>query len=81
MKKKERNIQSSLFLDYFIQSTNVANRSNDLISSNYSIEARNAYIQKNILKIIINLPLEYKINFKVEKLMKQKFLLKKIIFL
>jgi asparagine synthase (glutamine-hydrolysing) len=78
LKKKERNIQSSLFLDYFIQSTNVANRSNDLISSNYSIEARNAYIQKNILKIIINLPLEYKINFKVEKLMKQKFLLKKI---
>jgi len=76
---KEKNIQSSLFLDYFIQSINVANRSNDLISCNYSIEPRNVYIQKSILKIIINLPLKYKINFKFpDKILKQKFLLKKI---
>jgi asparagine synthase (glutamine-hydrolysing) len=79
LKLKERNIQSSLFLDYFIQSVNVANRSNDLISSNYSIEPRNVYIQKNILKIIINLPLKYKINFKNNvKNLQQKYLLKKI---
>lgn len=79
LRLKERSIQSSLFLDYFIQSVNVANRSNDLISSNYSVEPRNVYIQKNILKIIINLPLKYKINFKNNvKKFQQKYLLKKI---
>lgn len=61
---RSKNIQSSLFLDYFVQSTNVANRSNDLISCNYSVESRNVFIQKKILKILINLPLKYKIDFK-----------------
>ncbi len=76
---KERNIQSSLFTDYFIQSRNVANRSNDLIACNYSIEPRNVYIQKPILKILINLPLKYKINFdNPDKKMIQKPLLKKL---
>ena len=79
LKSKERNIQSSLFTDYFIQSRNVANRSNDLIACNYSIEPRNVYIQKSILKILINLPLRYKINFKnSDKKMIQKPLLKKL---
>lgn len=64
LKPRERNIQSSLFMDYFVQSTNVANRANDLISCNYSVEPRNVFIQKRILKILINLPLKYKINFK-----------------
>ena len=76
---RERNIQSSLFMDYFLQSTNVSNRSNDLISCENSVEPRNVYIQKNILKIILNLPLKYKINEKVKnKKLKQKFILKKI---
>jgi asparagine synthase (glutamine-hydrolysing) len=78
LKKKERNIQSSLFLDYFVQSINVSNRSNDLISCNYSIEPRNVFIQKTILKIIINLPIKYKINFRAKKKMIQKYLLKKL---
>ena len=53
--QKEKNIQSSFFLDYFIQSINVANRSNDLISCSNSVEPRNIYISKNILKIVLNL--------------------------
>ncbi len=79
LENKERNIQSALFLDYFIQSINVANRSNDLISCNFSLEPRNVYIQRNILKIIINLPLKYKINFfSKDPNMIQKPILKKI---
>ena len=77
--KKEKNIQSSLFLDYFIQATNVGNRSNDLICCDNSVEPRNIFIQKDILKIIVNLPLKYKINFKTKnKSYMQKYILKKI---
>ena len=76
---RERSIQSSLFLDYFIQSTAVSNRANDLICSENSIEARNVFIQKDILKVILNLPLKYKINEKVkDQNFKQKYILKKI---
>ena len=79
LNKKERNIQSSFFMDYFMQSTNVANRSNDLICCNFGIEPRNIFIQKDILKIIVNLPLKYK--FKIRKVfneLNQKSILKKI---
>jgi asparagine synthetase B (glutamine-hydrolysing) len=76
---KERNIQSSFFMDYFVQSTNVANRSNDLISCNYSVEPRNVFIQKRILKILLNLPLKYKIDFNsTNKSFTQKPILKNI---
>ncbi len=75
----ERNIQSSLFLDYFYQSINVANKSNDLICCHNSIEPRNIFIQKNILKIFINLPLKHKFNLKEkDKRFIQKGILKKI---
>tara|TARA_A100000164_G_scaffold379253_1_gene423013 strand:- start:452 stop:2227 length:1776 start_codon:yes stop_codon:yes gene_type:complete len=77
--KKSKSIQSSLFLDYFIQSINVANRSNDLICCENSVEPRNIFIQKNILKIILNLPLKYKINFAhSKKELRQKYILKMI---
>ena len=77
--QKEKNIQSSFFLDYFIQSINVANRSNDLICCSNSVEPRNIFISKNILKIILNLPLKYKLNYNEKNpYLKQKFLLKKI---
>jgi asparagine synthase (glutamine-hydrolysing) len=76
---KEQNIQSSLFLDYFMQSVNVANRSSDLISCSNSVEPRNIFISRNILKIVVNLPLKYKINyFEPNPLFRQKYLLKKI---
>ena len=76
---KEKNIQSSLFLDYFVQSVFVANRSNDLISCESSVEPRNIFIQKKILKFIINLPLKYKIRFNSKnKMLIQKYIFKKI---
>ena len=76
--KKTRNILSSLFLDYFIQSISVANRSNDLVCCENSVEPRNVFIQKEILKIGFNLPFKYKINFKAKKKFQQKYLLKKL---
>jgi len=74
----EKNIISSLYLDYFIQSIYVANKSTDLICCNSGVEPRNVFIQKNILKIFINLPLKYRINFSENKLYKQKYILKKL---
>ena len=66
-------------MDYFIQSISVANRSNDLICCSRSLEPRNLYISKNILKIFINLPLIYKINHKTkDKKYRQKYILKRI---
>ena len=58
--QKEKNIQSSFFLDYFIQSINVANRSNDLICCSNSVEPRNIFISK-----ILQIPYEKKIKQKV----------------
>ena len=79
LRKKDQNIQSSLFLDYFMQSTNVANRSNDLICCNFSIEPRNIFIQKDILKMVVNLPLKYKYNYdEKDKKFIQKNILKKL---
>ena len=76
--KKEQSIMSSLFSDYFIQSIYVANKSTDLICCDNSVEPRNIFIQKNILKIFINLPLKYKFNMRAENIFKQKYILKKL---
>ena len=76
--KREQSIMSSLFCDYFIQSVYVANKSTDLICCDNSVEPRNIFIQKNILKIFINLPLKYKINMGAEHGLKQKYILKKL---
>ena len=75
---RERNILSSFFLDYFIQSIYVANKSTDLICCNSSVEPRNVFIQKKILKIFINLPFIYRINDHANKNFRQKYILKKI---
>ena len=62
-----------------MQATNVGNRSNDLVCCDNSVEPRNIFIQKNILKIIVNLPLRYKINFNLkDKTLFQKYILKKL---
>ena len=58
---------------------NVANKSNDLICCSNSVEPRNIFIQKNILKILINLPLKHKFNLNEKnKSYVQKGILKKI---
>lgn len=76
--RKQRIILSSLFCDYFIQSIYVANKSTDLICCDNSVEPRNLFIQKNILKFIINLPLIYKLNYSAKGELKQKYILKKL---
>ena len=78
LKKKERNLQSSLFTDYFFSALSVYNIGNDLVCCNHAIEPRNVFIQKEILKNIVNLPARYKINRNNHKLFQLKPLLKKI---
>lgn len=60
---EEINIQTNLFCDYFIQSIKVGNACNDLVGSDNSVEIRNIFIQKNIIKEIINIPSKFKIDF------------------
>ena len=75
---KERIIQSNLYNDYLSNCINTYNIMNDLVISDSSIETRNIYIQKNIIKFAINLPLKFKINLKQKKNFKLKIVLKKI---
>lgn len=75
---KSRNILSSLFLDYTLQSTSVANRSNDLICCSNSVEPRNVFIQKKILMTAFNLNLKFKLNYKLKPIYRQKYILKKL---
>lgn len=77
--KKDASIEASLFTDYFIQSVYVANIGTDIMCSNNGIEPRNVFIQKDVIKEFLNLPLKYKINFKVnKKKLLLKYILKKI---
>lgn len=74
--KKERMIQASLFTDYFIQSIAVGNIGTDIMCSNSGVEPRNVFIQKQIIKMALNLPLKYKINFNSKN---KNFILKPIL--
>ena len=77
--KVGQKIQASLFSDYFIQAVSVGNIGTDIMCSHNGVEPRNIYIQKNIIKEIINLPVKYKINLKSkDPKMILKPLLKKI---
>jgi asparagine synthase (glutamine-hydrolysing) len=77
--KTERRMQTTLFLDYFIQSIYVGNIGTDIMCGANGIEPRNMYIQKEIIKEAINLPIKYKINIKSkDKKMILKPILKKI---
>ena len=79
IKSYERNIQSSLFTDYFLSAVSVYNIGTDLVACSNAIEPRNLFIQKEIIKNIINLPAKYKINlYSKDKKFILKPLLKKI---
>ena len=73
LSKEEATMQASLFTDYFIQCIGVHNISNDILSGQNSIELRSLFLNKEIIKIAINLPL----NFKIEK--KRTTITKKIL--
>ena len=81
LNNNDRNIQSSLFTDYFLSAISVYNIGNDLVCCSHAIEPRNLFIQKEILKNAVNLPAKYKINksnirsaFKLKPLLKKIFL-------
>jgi len=76
--KEEINIQTNLFCDYFIQSVKVGNACNDMIGSDNSIEIRNIFVQKDIIKEIINIPAKFKINLNNKNKFKTKIILKKL---
>ena len=76
--KDEMNIQTNLFCDYFIQSIKVGNACNDMTGSDNSIEIRNIFVQKDIIKEIINIPTKFKINLNNKNNFKSKIILKKL---
>jgi len=61
---KESLMQSNLYLDYFVQCVGVHNISNDVIAGENSVEIRNIFLNKAIIKFAINLPIKFKINLK-----------------
>ena len=71
-------MQTSFFLDYFIQSVYVGNIGTDIMCSYNGIEPRNIFIKKNVIKFALNLPVKYKINSKYFQNMKLKYIVKKI---
>ena len=72
---KESKMQATLFTDYFIQAIGNANIATDLISGENSVETRNVFITKDVIKNAINLPMKYKINLKN----KSSFILKPLL--
>ena len=68
-------MQATLFTDYFIQAIGNANIATDLISGENSVETRNVFITKDVIKNAINLPMKYKINLKN----KSSFILKPLL--
>jgi asparagine synthase (glutamine-hydrolysing) len=76
--KEEINIQTNLFCDYFIQSVKTGNACNDMIGSDNSIEIRNIFVQKDLIKEIINMPAKFKINLNNKSEFKTKIILKKL---
>ncbi|MDC1258259.1 asparagine synthase-related protein [Pelagibacteraceae bacterium] len=76
---KESRIQASLFTDYFVQAVGVHNISNDILAGECSIEIRNVYTNRNIIKFALNLPIEYKLNLKNKSSkLKTKLILKNV---
>ena len=71
-------MQTSFFLDYFIQGVYVGNIGTDIMCSHNGIEPRNIFIKKNVIKFALNLPLKYKINYNVKNNLQLKYLIKKI---
>ena len=76
--KKERSMQTSFFLDYFVQSVYVGNIGTDIMCSYNGVEPRNIFIKKNIIKFAINLPIRFKINNKTQRNLQLKNIIKKI---
>ena len=71
-------MQASLFTDYFIQGIRRDNIVTDIISMSHGVEVRNVFLNKNIIKFCLNLPIKYKINLNENERMVCKPILKKL---
>ena len=75
----EAKMQATLFTDYFVQGITKDNIVIDIISMSNGIEARNIFLNKNMITFCLNLPIKYKINLNERNdLMVCKPLLKKL---
>ena len=59
---KESKMQASLFCDYFLQCVYTHNHTTHVLSGENSVETRNMFLNKTIIKNALNLPIKYKIN-------------------
>ena len=64
---KESKMQASLFCDYFIQCVYTHNLTTHVLSGENSVETRNLFLNKIIIKNALNLPIQYKINLESPK--------------
>lgn len=69
---------SMMLMDATVQMESNAFRGGDLMSMNNSVESRNLFYRKDIVKFALNLPLKFKINISGVNYMKNKFILKKL---
>jgi len=61
---KEAKIQATLFTDYFFGSISTHSLSTHILSGENSVELRNPFLNKSLIKEILNLPIRYKVNSK-----------------
>ena len=79
LSKKESRMQASLYTDYFIQCVGVHNITNDILGGENSLEVRSVFLNKDIIKFALNLPIKYKINLKEkDPLLRTKPILKQL---
>ncbi len=78
MNIREAKIQASLFTDYFVQAVGVHNISWHILAGENSVEVRNLFINKSVIKEVINLPIKYKINKKYKNNFALKHILKRV---
>ncbi len=76
----ERKIQSMMLMDATSQMESNAFKAGDLMSMNNSVESRNLFFRKDIVRFAVNLPLKFKINLNAKNNMKNKYVFKKIIY-
>lgn len=74
----ERKIQSMMLMDATSQMESNAFKAGDLMSMNNSVESRNLFFRKDIVRFAVNLPLKFKINLNAKNNMKNKYVLKKL---
>lgn len=76
--RSDRQKLSMMLMDATVQMESNAFKGIDLMCLNNSVEGRSLFYRKEIVKFALNLPIHFKININASKLMKTKFILKKL---